>query len=185
MGPDPRPSPLAKAGGVWFRPGLPPPPRRAAAGPAGCWREEGRSRAPRPARPRGRWQALGSVVSARDRLDFALVCFIGSNRKIKKKFFLIYYQSNKDLDAFRAAAGPRLARRALPHRLLLLHLPLQKCEPGSRVCGREPRVRPPSPDSAGLPAGLAGARISAAREGEWLVREPGPSSPASGGECWW
>lgn len=57
LGPDPCPSPLAKAGGVRLRPGLPPPPRRAAAGPAGCWREEGGSRAPRPARPRERWQA--------------------------------------------------------------------------------------------------------------------------------
>lgn len=99
LGPDPRPSPLAKAGGVCLRLGL-PPLRRAAAGPAGCWREEGRSRAPRLARPRGRWQALGSVASARDRLDFALVCFIGSNRKIKKKKFLIYYQSNKALNRF-------------------------------------------------------------------------------------
>lgn len=135
MGPDPRPSPLAKAGGVWFRPGLPPPPRRAAAGPAGCWREEGRSRAPRPARPRGRWQALGSVVSARDRLDFALVCFIGSNRKIKKKIFLIYYQSNKDLDAFRAAAGPRLARRALPPQASFA------TPPAPEVRARESRLR--------------------------------------------
>lgn len=72
-GPDPRPSPPEKAGGGCFRPGRPPPPSRAAAGPAGGWREEGRSRAPRPARPPGNvaGPGRGGQCSARDRLDFA------------------------------------------------------------------------------------------------------------------
>lgn len=62
-GPDPRPSPPAKAGGGCFGPGRPPPPGSAAAGPASGWREEGRSRASRPARPP--WKEAGIWVPCR------------------------------------------------------------------------------------------------------------------------
>lgn len=44
-----------------------------------------------PLARRGRWQALGAVASARDRLDFAHVCFTGSNLIF---FLLIYHQRN-------------------------------------------------------------------------------------------
>lgn len=62
LGPDPCPSPPGRLEvGVSVPDGL-PRPRSAATGPAGGWREEGRSRAPRPARPP--WKETGSGCRA-------------------------------------------------------------------------------------------------------------------------
>ncbi|KAK2494746.1 hypothetical protein MC885_014341, partial [Smutsia gigantea] len=58
-GPEPLPNPPEKAGDGSFRPGRPPLLRSAAAGRAGGWREEGSSRAPRPARPPGKKAGFG------------------------------------------------------------------------------------------------------------------------------
>lgn len=86
-----RPGPPPKAGGGCFGPGRLPPSRRAVAGWASSWWEEGRSERPGPLACQGARKALGAVAGEPARgtdLIFTLVCFTGSNWK---KTFLFFY----------------------------------------------------------------------------------------------
>lgn len=100
--------------------------------------------------------------------------------QIETKFFsLIDHQRNKAPESLFGLRLDRLARRALPPQASFVAPAVPECEAGSRVFGREPGVRPPSLDSAGFPARLAGV-IGCAGEGV-AGAGAGANSPASGG----
>lgn len=72
-------------------------------------------------------------------------------------FFLTHHQRNKapeSLSGLRPDPDSRGVR--CPRGFRWQRLPLHKCEAGSRVCGLEPRVRPPSPTLPGSPPGPPG-----------------------------
>lgn len=91
------PSPLRRREGM-FQSRTISPVRTTVASTAGGWREGGRSRGPRPARPRRTRNALGAVARARgpargERLGFcSLSCFTDANWNI---IFLVYCQRNE------------------------------------------------------------------------------------------
>lgn len=172
-----------------FPSGTASPPRSAAAAPAGGWREEGRSLARRPLARRGSRQLLGAVAGEPARGTGLILPLSALLVQIEKKnYYSFVNPPSKEIKSPSRSPGcgrtQTPAACAAPLGLRLQHFPLQKCEAGRHVCGRGPRVRPPSPDSAGFPIGPAVAGTSAAPEREWLARELGSSSPASGGQGW-
>lgn len=189
LGPDPRPSPPAKARGGCFGPGRPPQPRSAAAGPANGWREAGRSRASRPARPP--WTEAGIWVPCRvaePARGSGLIWPSSALYRFKLKFFfLIHHQRNKapeSLSGLRPDPDSRGVR--CPRELRWQRFPRQKCEARSLICGLEPRVRPPSPTLPGSPPGPPGPeprprRRGSGRRGSRVEAAP-PLGANAGGE---